>query len=182
MSGSSFLTPEQFSEELHNFEFTTFRLELQRSYAEAEEDPLFDAYRRGNPPPPTSVPELDLWFRTIAEHVAAGKTVTRVRVQEDEPTTYQAFERWMDPWNREAGERMLYLPRSQAHAVGLLPGVGRDDWWLQDSKRLIIMRFDNAGHRIENELTTDPETVQKACAWRDLAVHHAARAAAHSAI
>lgn len=181
MSESRLLTSEEFGEELHNFSYTSFRLELQRSYAEAEEDPLFEAFQRGDPPPPTSVPELDLWYRKIADHVAEGKTVTRVRVQEDEPTTYQIFERWMDPWNREAGERMLYMTRSEATVAGLLPGVGTNDWWLQDSRRLIVMYFDHDGHRVQNELTTDPVAVQRACAWRDLAVHHAVRATARSA-
>jgi hypothetical protein len=175
------LTSDEFWDELHRFDFTTFRIELQKSYLEEEERPLFEAFLRGDPPPPTAIPELKLWFEKTANHVAAGKTVTRVRVQEDEPTDYQRFERWIEAWNREAGERMLYLTRSQAHAVGLLPGVGVDDWWLQDSKRLIVMRFDEAGRRVENELVTDPVAVQTACAWRDLAVHHAARATARSA-
>jgi hypothetical protein len=35
-----------------------------------------------------------------------------------------------------------------------------------------VMRFDGTGHRIANELITDPETVLQACMWRDLAVHH----------
>jgi len=39
-----------------------------------------------------------------------------------------------------------------------------------------VMRFDGAGHRIANELTTDPETVLQACKWRDLAVHHSVQA------
>ncbi|MFU8873055.1 DUF6879 family protein [Micromonospora sp. SL4-19] len=42
-------------------------------------------------------------------------------------------------------------------------------------------RFDEVGHRISNELVTDPATVVQACAWRDLAVHYAAPDNARSA-
>ena len=41
----------------------------------------------------------------------------------------------------------------------MLPAAGVEDWWLLDSARLIVMRFDREGHRIENELVTDPVTV-----------------------
>jgi hypothetical protein len=38
------------------------------------------------------------------------------------------------------------------------------------------MRFDWEGRRVSNLLVTDPETVIKACKWRDLAVHHSVQA------
>jgi hypothetical protein len=100
----------------------------------------------------------------------------RVRVQEDPPTGYQRFERWLDQWNIPAGETMRYMTRQRAHEVGLLPAAGHDDWWLLDSDRLIVMRFAPGGRRVANELVTDPETVLQACKWRDLAVHHATQA------
>lgn len=174
MSQGRPLTHTEFGEVLQSFEHTAFRLELQRSYAEPEEDDLFAAYLRGEPGDPLDVPELRLWLTAIASHVDQGKRVERVRVHEDPPTDYQRFERWLDRWNRQAGEIMRYLTRQRAYEIGLLPAAGNTDWWLLDSSRLIVMRFDDMaeGHRIENELITDPEVVIKACKWRDLAVHH----------
>jgi hypothetical protein len=67
---------------------------------------------------------------------------------------------------------MRYLTRQRAHEIGLLPAAGNTDWWLLDSSRLIAMHFDDEGHRIKNELITDPAVVIQACMWRDLAVHH----------
>lgn len=170
------LPDSEFLTVLHQFEHTAFRLELQDSYAEPEEDALYAAWLRGEEPDARQVPELAEWYGRIAGHVAAGRRVGRVRVQQDPPTDYQRFERWLDPLNLAAGEDMCYLTAGNAREIGLLPAAGRDDWWLLDSCLLIVMRFDGSGHRIQNEIVTDPAEVIKACRWRDLAVHHAARA------
>jgi hypothetical protein len=170
------LTGAEFGEAIHQFEHTAFRLELQGSYAEPEEDDLYAAFLRGNAPAPTTVPELAEWYQRVSEHTRQGKRIGRVRVQQDPPTDYQQFERWLDPWNIRAGETMRYLTRQRAHEIGLLPAVGNTDWWLLDSSKLVVMRFDGEGHRIQNELITDPEAVIQACKWRDLAVHHSVRA------
>jgi hypothetical protein len=166
----------EFFDVLHDFEYTAFRLELQDSYAEPREDELYAAYLRGEHIDPTAVPELAEWFARIAEHVHGhGKRVGRVRVQRDPATDYQRFERSLDRWNIEAGETMRYMTVVKARGVGLLPAAGNDDWWLLDSSRLLVMRFDG-GRRLSNELISDPSRVLQACKWRDLAVHHSTRA------
>lgn len=172
MSQGHVIPPEQFGEVLHDFEHTAFRLELQDSYLEAEEADLFAAFLRGDADPPTTVPELREWYRRVETHVRQGKRIERVRVQQDPPTDYQRFERWLDRWNCEAGETMRYLTRQQAHDVGLLPAAGNTDWWLLDSSRILAMEFDEEGHRTTNKVITAPEAVLQACKWRDLAVHH----------
>ncbi|MEU4576047.1 DUF6879 family protein [Nonomuraea sp. NPDC023979] len=170
------LTANEFGEVLHEFEHTAFRLELQDAYQEPTETELFAAFLRQQPVPPTSVPEFRQWYDRIADHVRHGKRVERVRVQQEPPTDYQRFERWLDTWNIGAGEIMRYLPRPAAFEIGLLPSAGRDDWWLLDSARLIVMQFDDAGRRIRTELVEDADTVLQACMWRDLAVHHSVQA------
>lgn len=172
MSHARPLADEDFIAEVLNFEHTAFRLELQPSYAEPYEDALFAAFLRGDAPSPVTVPGLRDWYEAIGEHVSHGGRIERVRVQEDPPTDYQRFERWLDRWNIKAGEVMRYMTRRQAHDIGLLPGAGRDDWWLLDSSRLIVMKFDGGGHRVRNEIVTDPAEVVRACGWRDLAVHY----------
>jgi hypothetical protein len=174
--GVTLLADEDFLEAIHSLEHTAFRLELQDSYAEPEEDALFAAFLRGEPTNPETVPELAEWYKQIAAHVRAGKRFERVRVQQDPPTDYQRFERWLDRWNIPAGEIMRYMTRKRAHEIGLLPAAGNTDWWLLDSSRLIAMRFDRHGRRIRNELITDPAAVVQACKWRDLAVHHSVQA------
>lgn len=171
------LTEEEWAAELASFEHTAFRLELQPGYAEPSEDALFAAFLAGNPFPATEVPDLRDWYSLVAAQVRDGKRIERVRVQSDPPTDYQRFERWLDQWNLRAGEVMRYLTVRRAIEIGLLPAAPSNlDWWLLDSARLIVMHFDSQGHRIENTLVTDSETVLQACKWRDLAVHHSTEA------
>lgn len=176
MNVAHLLTDEEFGQALRSFEHSAFRLELQDAYAEPSEAKLFAAFLSGNPYPATEVPELRDWYKSVAAHVGDGKRIERVRVQQEPPTSYQQFERWLDRWNLEAGEIMRYMTRERAHEIRLLPTVGDQDWWLLDSARLIVMQFDNEGHRIRNELVTDPVTVLQACKWRDLAVHYSIQA------
>jgi hypothetical protein len=162
----------EFGEALRTFEHTAFRLELQRAYVEADEQATLAKFLAGEPEPPTEVLGLQAWYEQVAGQIQAGKRVERVRVHDHPPTDYQRWERWIGAWNITAGEVIRYMTRERAHEIGLLPVAGDCDWWLLDSNRLIIMRFDAEGHRLANELITDPQLVVQACAWRDLAVHH----------
>lgn len=175
MSGGRLLTDAEFGEVIHDFEHTAFRLELQDQYLEPSETELVTSYLRGDPIDPLTSPGFRNWCDRIAEHVRQGKRIERVRVHRNPPTDYQRWERWLDQWNRRAGEVMRYMTPERAREIGLLPAAGDIDWWLLDSSRLIVMRFDSEGHRIENELITDPASVVQACKWRDLAVHHSVR-------
>jgi hypothetical protein len=170
------LAETEFLDAILSYEHTAFRLELQRSYAEPHEAPQFAAFLQGHPQPELDDPDLREWYGSVAEHTARGARMTRVRVQEDPPTDYQRFERHLDQWNIAAGEVMRYMTRQRAHEVGLLPAAGTDDWWLIDSARLIVLRYEGDGHRVANELVTDPEQVLQACKWRDIAVHHSTEA------
>jgi hypothetical protein len=166
-----FLSETEFWENLHDFRHSAFRLELQPDYREPGETDLADLWLAGERVQPESDPGLTEWFRRVREHVAAGRTVSRVRVHEDPPTDYQRWERWLGQWNAAAGEAIRYLTRAQAHEIGLLPAAGDEDWWLYDDTRLLVMRF-ASGRRVQNEIITDRAIVRRACEWRDLAVRH----------
>jgi hypothetical protein len=166
------LTEAEFTELLRTFERTAFRLELQPTYLEPSEQDTVAKFLAGRPEPPIEVEGLRAWFDQVAHLTSTGRSVERVRVHEDPPTDYQRWERWIGTWNAAAGETIRYMTRDQAHDVGLLPAAGEADWWLLDSGRLIIMRFDDQGHRIHNELVTDPEIVAQARTWRDLAIRY----------
>jgi hypothetical protein len=167
------LTEAEWAEQLRTFDRTAFRFECQSAYAEAEEADTVRRFLAGDRQAPTQVPELRAWFDQVAGLVAGGRRIERVRVHDAPPTPYQRWLRWIDQWNTEVGEVIRYITRAQAHAVGLGPALTNIDWWLMDEQRLIVMRFDGAGRRVENELVTDPGPVAQACTWRDLAVHHA---------
>lgn len=176
MTAGRDLTDDEFGETLRSFERTAFRLELQPAYAEPSETGLLAAFLRDEPLPPTTHPGFRQWYAQIAAQTRDGKRIARVRVQQDPPTDYQRFERYLDNWNIPAGETMRYLTWQQAHDIGLLPGAGPDDFWLLDDAKLIVMRFDADHRRTQNQLVTDPVSVAKARECRDLAVQHSVRA------
>lgn len=162
------LTADEFADLFGSCRYTAFRLELQRQYQEPGETELVNRYLAGD----REKPPFESWWDIISAAVAAGKRFDRVRVQDDPPTPYQRWERWAGRWNIAAGETIRYMTRQCACDSGLLPAAGTDDWWLFDSTTLALMHFDDQGYRIGTELVTDPEAVVRACAWRDLAVHH----------
>lgn len=163
------LSDAEWAEALWDFEQSAFRLELQPSYLESDEEPHVRRFLAGDLTPPEW---SDDWLDRVAAAVAGGKRIERVRVHEDPPTDYQRWLRWVSRENVKAGEVQRYLTRARADEIGLTPAVGCDDWWLLDSSKLIVMRFDPNGRRYQNEVITDPQRVEQACAWRDLAIHH----------
>ena len=180
MTQRHLLSDAEFWENLHDFQHSAFRLELQLDYREPGETDLADAWLSGEEVDPETDPGLAEWFRSVRTHVTAGRTVERVRVHEDPPTDYQRWERWLGRWNTAAGETLRYLTRARAYDIGLLPAAGEEDWWLYDDARLLVMRFAE-GRRVENEIITDHETVHQACEWRDLAVRHGVLDNSHDA-
>jgi hypothetical protein len=168
------LSEDEWSEQFHLVERSAVRLELQPRYLVDEETESVQRLLLGDPLPAEDVPMLGAWFEQVATRVAAGRRIERVRIHETPPTPYQRWLQWLDPWNTRAGETIRYLSREQAHDIGLLPAAGDEDWWLFDSARLVVMRFDADGTCVENEMTTDPDRVTQAQQWWDLAVHHSA--------
>jgi hypothetical protein len=167
------LTDAEFADQLRSFNREAFRLELQPAYSEPDEHDTVARFLAGHAQAPTEVLGLRAWFELVAELTGQGRRFQRVRVHDDPLTDYQRWERWIGAWNVAAGEQIHYLTRRRAHEIGLLPAAGNLDWWLLDFQRLIVMHFDDKGHRVRTELTTNSKIVAQACAWRDLAVHAA---------
>lgn len=174
------LTADQFRDLFSTFKHSAFRLELQRQYREPDEATHVKRFIAGEDDPEHAA-WLQPWLDLIRSLVGEGKRIERVRVHDEPPTDYQRWERWSGQWNIAAGETIRYMTRQEAHSVGLLPAAGETDWWLFDSTQLVEMNFDDVGNRVSTRVTTDPQLVVQACAWRDLAVHYAAPGKAGSA-
>jgi hypothetical protein len=168
---------DEFVDAIMDINASAFRAERQRFYLEDPEEDLRLAFERGDAAPPVTIPHFQDWYDRVQQHVSAGRSISRVRIHQDPPSTYQRYMRWLGIWNERAGETITYLTEQQATDLGLLQDAATD-WWLLDAEtpnaRLIVMHFDGGGRRIKNELVTDPVAIQQAMAWRDLAVHHAA--------
>ncbi len=168
----------EFWREFESFQQSAWRWEQQPQYHLGYERLQFDLFLAGTPESPLDNDELGAWMRQVAGHVAAGRTVGRVRVVESPPTDYQRWMQWMDRWNREAGEDIRYLTRQAARAASIIPAIGDTDWWLFDDRRLVLMHHDSEGRRVKAEALEDEPEVEQAIRWRALAVAAANREAA----
>lgn len=165
------ITEDAFDSLLRTFERSAFRLETRDAYALGYEQEEFDRFLAGTPTPPPEVDWWRPWLDQIARFTREHKRIARVRILAEPPTDYQRWELWAAPWHAEAGERIRYMPRSRALAIGL---PVEHDWWLLDNERLIIMEFTSGGHIQGKTLVTGAdEEIDKCILWRNLAVRNA---------
>ncbi|WP_298800393.1 DUF6879 family protein [uncultured Pseudonocardia sp.] len=176
------ITADEFAAALATFRVSAFRLEVQPVYIEPVEQELLSRFTAGEFATPDEVPEIAFWFDQVAALTAAGRSITRVRVQTEPPTLYQQFEQWADPWNVAAGEHIRYMSESTARRVGLFPATEGQDWWLLDDRVVIQFAHDSDGRRLKYHRTTDREQIARAAEWRDLAILHSAPATGRSTV
>lgn len=145
------MTPEEFDALFDSFERTAFRWEGLPAYdVGGAEAVRIEAMRTGRPVPERSV-RTDPWLARIAVTTVAGKDWRRVRVVDDPLTEYERFELNAYVEAQVAGDQNFIVTR------GTIPEG--PDFWLFDSgtaqARGVLMRYDEAGHWLGAELTTD---------------------------
>ncbi len=149
-----------------------FRLEAHSFYDVPGEREGFRQFLAGEPQtPPTEIDWWAAWLDQLRAYTAAGKAAERVRVLAEPPTRYQEWEFWGGEYNEAAGERILYIRRSEADEIDLPLDK---DWWIFDDDHVVLMHHDAEGKWLGNELVEDPETTAQYCAWRNLARRHSA--------
>lgn len=172
------ITEEEFGRHLSSFSHSAFRFEAQDAYALDYEQTDFERFLAGRPAPPPEITWWRDWLGLVAAHTRQGKTVRRVRLLAEPPTSYQRWMLWASPWYAEAQEEILCMPRSRAASLRLPLEV---DWWLLDDERLILMYFGSAGEISGKLMITEPGIVARYSEWRDLAVRNASPAGKISA-
>ncbi len=157
---------EEFNGLFETFQHTAFRLETLDRYAVPEEDEALRRFLAGEAADPSCFAS---WFTLVRTATATGKTIQRVHLVSEPLTDYLRYEFAYYQHSTAAGEDVRVLPRARAQGFDL-PGR---DYWLFDSRRAALMRFDDDGRFYGVELTEDPQTVARCCYWRDVALHHA---------
>ncbi|MFJ8575930.1 DUF6879 family protein [[Kitasatospora] papulosa] len=146
------------------FEHTAWRLETRRGYASDRQDPDFQAFlATGSSPCDPEEP----WFLNIRTQTDAGKTVGRVRIADNPPTTEQRFLLDYARHNTAVGEDIRYLWREDADQA-TLPA---EDFWIFDSRIVALLRFDDEDTMLDIELITEPAQVVRYATIRDAAMH-----------
>lgn len=105
----------------------------------------------------------------VRQATAEGRLVSRVRVVNFPLGDYTRFAMWVARYTREAGDDIRYLTRDRSDAAGL----PRHDFWLFDSRKLVLMNFGEDDHFIGAEVIEDPSVIVEHNYWRDSARHHA---------
>jgi hypothetical protein len=165
----SFKFDEEFDRLFTDFHYTAYRLEtLQRYTMPYEEEPL-RRFLAGEPYPDD--PTIKKWLTIVQDSVIAGKQIQRVHIVQEPLSDYIKFElEWGYPGNHKAGEEILIIPVEKGQWPDGLP---KHDYWLLDSKQLIIMRYGPEGAFLTAELVDDDVEVKKHNHWRDLALDKA---------
>ncbi len=179
------ISDDEFSRLVGSVKHERVHFECQRSYDIGEEEgdleAWVDATRRHRQP---RIPLEIGWWRAYLDRARAlsdqGVKLIRIRVVDQPPTDYQRWGAWAAPWYAAAGEQIYYLSRGKAMLDGL-PANAPSDWDLLDDEQVIDTGFTFGGKVAGSTLITDPATVARYRAWRDIAVAHgtaATRAAA----
>ncbi len=88
------MAPDEWPTMLERFQRTAWHLERQPFY-NVDLDTV-GAWRDGDRTPPAERwPAFASWRALVESHVAAGRTVERVRIETEPPTEYQLWERWL---------------------------------------------------------------------------------------
>lgn len=145
-------------------EASWFRLETLQSYDVGYESTEFQDFLRTG----RLDREPGAWQQMIAAHTAAGRVLSRVHVIEEPLSDYIRYELAAYQINAAAGEQIGLIPVSQGTwPQGLPRGV---DYWLFDDRHLWSMEYDDASQFIAAERIEDPERMQQAREWRDVAL------------
>lgn len=162
------LSAAEFWQLFEEFEHTAFRLEVRDRYADDEEAEPLRRFLAGESAD-------DAWFmdfyRAVEEWTAAGKVIQRVRVVTEPHSDYTRFGLDLARLNVAAGEDIRYLPRPMARELRL----PEHDYWLFDSRQLVILRFDGSDRLLGAEPVAEPADIIRHGYWRDAALHHAQR-------
>ncbi|MEU9345548.1 DUF6879 family protein [Streptomyces sp. NPDC048278] len=148
------------------FEHTAWRLETRRRYASDESTETYAQYLAEG----RVDWDMTTWYcETIRRQTAAGKTVARVRVVDDPPTTGQRYLMVNAGRNTDLGEDTRTLRREDADRLKL----GNEDFWIFDSRLVARINFDDTDEFHDVELITEPAEVIRYAMLRDAAWHHA---------
>jgi hypothetical protein len=109
------------------------------------------------------------WLRMVQEAAAEGRQFARVRVVDLPMSDWNRYSYALAAHNIRAGEDIRYIGRDDA------PDLPNYDYWLFDSSKLVVMRFDEADRFIGGESIEDPAEIVQANYWRDAAWHKAVR-------
>lgn len=162
---------EDFDAYFDQFHTSAFRLETLQHYAVDEEDERLAAFRLGLPRPERSV-RTSPWLRRIAVTTAAGKHWQRVHVVDHPLSEYLRYQMAGYIESAAVGDEIRIADRAKSPE---LSGLG-PDFWLFDVDTAVafalLMRYDDSGHFLGFDHTTDAHDIARCARQRAIALSH----------
>ncbi|MFE3763112.1 DUF6879 family protein [Streptomyces sp. NPDC059104] len=159
---------EAFGQLFETFEHTAWRLETRRRFASDEAADTYAQFTAGRP---VEWDYDDAWSRTIRRQTSQGKRVERVRLVDDPPTPGQLYLLDNAKRNCAVGEDIRNLSRAEADRLRL----PAEDFWIFDSRFVVLLNFDDDDNLLDVEVITEPAEVNRYAQVRDVAWHYAIR-------
>ncbi|MGH3713754.1 MAG: DUF6879 family protein [Micromonosporaceae bacterium] len=148
-----------------SFEHDAFRLETLPAYAVDNERAEFAHFLATGE---LNILDDDPWLRRIRRCRNTGRSIARVHVVEQPLTDYLRYEFAAYHRNVAAGEEVSILDLTGQPN----PGLPRQDFWLFDESRVVLMDYDADGRQLVREFLgeTDPTPYVR---WKRLALERA---------
>lgn len=162
-----FIDDATFGDYFRTFAHTAWRLETRTGYASDRAGERYARFLRGEP---LAAKSSD-WDANVRAQTRDGKRIERVRLVDDPPTDEQRFLLASAVANIAAGEDIRNMRRADADGLGL----PAEDFWLFDSRRALLLHFNDGDDYLGAELIEDPARIVRYCQIRDAAWHHALR-------
>ncbi|MCP2257779.1 hypothetical protein LX15_001465 [Streptoalloteichus tenebrarius] len=156
------LADSEFEAYFRDFRKSAFRLEAHQVYAMPDESEDLRRFLAGEPPPKGY---NDGWHETIRNNLAAGKTMTRVKIVRRPLTDYTRFLMSVCiPDNVEAGEQYRIIDVTDREV-----DLPEQDFWLFDDETAVRLNYRPDGTHVNNELVGSGD-IDQYLRWRDLAL------------
>lgn len=144
---TALLDADQLGIHLDRFTATLFRMETLPEYAVDSDGDDFTRWLAGESEPTWS--RLNPWLDVLRGERDAGKVSSRVRVLSERLTDYERYAcEWGYAYNVPAGEDIRILRHGEHDVPSRLTDR---DWWLIDTREVVVMHYDDAGRFIGGE-------------------------------
>jgi hypothetical protein len=154
------------------FTSTVFRLEARQQYLVPLEEEQLQRFLRGQGRGERSI-RTNAWMRQIAESTLAGRRWQRVRLIRHPLTNYTRFELFGLLGNAACGDETHFAVLNEHPELAEL--VGQDFWlfdWDTPAAVAALMRYDDEGHFLGADRSTDPEVLDRCKRRREMALAH----------
>jgi hypothetical protein len=141
-----YLDGDEWQAYFRDFKRSAFRLEVHQTYTMPAEAETVRSFLNGesmlagfNAP----------WHRTIRDHAAAGRNMTRAKIVRRPLTPYSRYLfEWCIPGNVAAGEDYRIIDLADRPN----PGLPEQDFWLFDETTVVHLNYRPDGTQIDREL------------------------------